>query len=305
MKAVKRLIPIFLAAVLAPAMASATVIVNDSWVDAGRTNGVDALDTDWWTSTSSTAIEVGSGYLGLVSGGSGRGIHGTFSAQSLNVGDTLTATFTFNTPATIGVNKSAAFRVGLFNSAGSSGSLAADLAASSGTPNALYHNVTGYMVDMDVNLTAGGEDISIRERTTLGSGQLMAATGDYSFLGGGGAAYTFAANTSYTGVLSLTRTGADTLDITGALFSGATQLSSHTATDLTGIVSSFDVLAFQVGSSTFGSSSVVGELNNGLDFSNVNVQYLAAAPVPEPASVAMMLGGLLMVGTFVRRRNRR
>lgn len=297
----KRLIPLFLAAVMTPVMASATVVVDDSWADGGRNNGADPLDTDWWTSTTSTAIEVGTGYLGLVSGGSGRGIHGTFSAQALNVGDTLTASFTFVTPATVGANKSAGFRAGLFNSAGSSGSLAADLSASSGSPNMLYQNVTGYTAVLDVNLAAGGELLGVSERSNLASGQLLATTADFTSLGSGGSAYTFAAGTSYTGVLSLTRTGADTLDLTTALYQGATLLSTFTATDSTGIVPSFDVLAFQVGSATFGSANTVGAANNGIDFTNINIEYVAAA-VPEPASVALMLAGLALVGRFARRR---
>src|SRR5262249_32993740 len=56
--------------------AQAAVVVDDSWADAGRNNGADTLDTDWWTSTTSSAIEVSAGSLGLVSGTSGRGIHG-------------------------------------------------------------------------------------------------------------------------------------------------------------------------------------------------------------------------------------
>jgi hypothetical protein len=115
----------------------AALIVDDSWADGGRNNGADPLDTDWWTSTGSTAIEVSVGSLGLVTGTSGRGIHGTFTPQTLNVGDTLTATFTFTTPATVGTNAQSAFRIGLFDTLGKSG-LSADLSASTGTPNHIY-----------------------------------------------------------------------------------------------------------------------------------------------------------------------
>src|SRR6478672_8423914 len=108
---------------------SAQVIVNDSWTDAGRNNGADPTDTDWWYSTSSSAIEVGPGFLGLVTGGSGRGIHGTFAGQSLNIGDSLKATYTFTTPATVGTAQSAAMRVGFFDTTGKPG-LAADISAS-------------------------------------------------------------------------------------------------------------------------------------------------------------------------------
>src|SRR5437868_11964718 len=76
---------ILVGALLATAPAAhATLIVDDSWSDAGRTNGADPLDTDWWSSTSTAAIEVGNGFLGLVTtSAAGRGIHGTFTSQTL------------------------------------------------------------------------------------------------------------------------------------------------------------------------------------------------------------------------------
>src|SRR4051812_22202820 len=89
-------------AFLATPMAFATLIVNDSWADSGRSNGADPLDTDWWTSSATNAIEVSAGSMGLVSGTSGRGIHGIYTPQTLsNVGDSLKAIFTFTTPATV------------------------------------------------------------------------------------------------------------------------------------------------------------------------------------------------------------
>src|SRR5262245_28373246 len=99
--------------------AGATVIVNDSWADGGRDNGADPLDTNWWTSAAAAGIEVSVGSMGMVTGSSGRGIHGIFPTQTLvNVGDTLVATYTFKTPATIGSGATGAFRVGLFDTLG-------------------------------------------------------------------------------------------------------------------------------------------------------------------------------------------
>jgi hypothetical protein len=76
----------------------ATTIVNDSWADGGRNDGVDAADANWWRSTANNAIEVSTGSMGLVTGTSGRGIHGTFALQTLGTGDAIKATFTFTTP---------------------------------------------------------------------------------------------------------------------------------------------------------------------------------------------------------------
>ena len=209
----RSLLPI--AILLLPTLLSAQIIVDDSWADAGRNNGADPLDTDWWASTSaSSAIEVSAGSLGLVSGTSGRGIHGTFTPQSLNVGDSLRATFSFTTPATVGTAVSTGFRVGFFDTTGHLPGLAADLTASSGSPNTNYNNLLGYMFDWDVNL-ASGNNTQFRERTNAASGQLLATSADFQNVGsGGGSNYTFAANTAYVGVFTLTRSGATTLDLT-------------------------------------------------------------------------------------------
>jgi hypothetical protein len=293
----KRFIPLSLATLLMPAMAFSQVIVDDSWAIGTRTSPPN--DAAWWTSTSSQAIEVGPGYLGLVSGTSGRGIHGTFTPQTLNIGDTLTATFTFTTPDTVGVNRSTGLRFGFFDTTGKPG-LAADLSASSGSPNPIYDGLPGYMMDWDLN--TGSENIFFREHdTTLTSGQLMSQTGDYISLSGGGNTYSFFANTTYTGVMSVKRTGADTLDLTGTLFQGSTELSTHTATDSSGIVNSFGMLGLHMNSNTFGSSNVPGDPNNGVDFTNVKIEFFA---VPEPSSSALLLTGLLVLGRSVRRRAR-
>ncbi len=275
-------------------MFGSTVVVDDSFAG-GRTNN-GALQADWWTSTGNTAIEVGPGFPGLVSGSSGRGIHGTFAAQTLvNVGDVLTATFTFTTPLTVATGSSAGFRIGLFDTTGKPG-LAADLSASGTTPNALYNNLSGYMMDFDVR-NDGTADIALRERTNAGSGQLLAATGDYSFLSGGGASYVFAANTSYTGVFSIAKTAAG-LDLTSSLYQGANLLSSHTASDNSASTYGSGMLAFHVGSNTFGSSSTVGAANNGLDFTNIQV---AVTPVPEPAPFLMFAAGMGLLGFWKRK----
>src|SRR5688572_2914192 len=149
----------------------AAIIVNDSWADGGRDNGADALDSNWWTSANSNGIEVAVGSLGMVTGTSGRGIHTIFPTQTLaNVGDKLTATYTFRTPATIGSGAAGAFHVGLFDTLGRAG-LNADVSASSGSPNALYGlfsaneaGLPGYMLDMDVG--TGSEDLNFRQLDT-------------------------------------------------------------------------------------------------------------------------------------------
>ena len=293
----KRFLPLFFAAILTPALAQVQVIVNDSWADGGRNNGADPLDADWWTSSASTGIEVSVGALGLVSGTAGRGIHGTFAPQTLGIGETLRATYTFTTPATVGTALSSPFRVGLmdFNNAG----LAANLSASSTSPQPLYIGLPGYIADFDVN-TGATADTSIREHDLTSTlGRLLGTTSEWISIGSGpDTGYTFAPNTEYVGVFAVTRTGADSMDIFSSLSQGALLLASDTESDTSGIANHFGVLAFWVNSNTFGSSATPNTGDNGIDFSNITIAYV----IPEPSTAALLVGGLLVLGRSFRRR---
>jgi hypothetical protein len=277
-------------------MVFGTTIVDDSWADGGRNNGPDPQDTDWWTSTSSSAIEVGTNFLGLVTGTSGRGIHGTFPSQALAIGDTLTATFTFKTPATVTTSGGggANFRIGLFDTTGH------NFAQNLVTPTNEYTNLNGYMMDYDVNPTTSSTNISFRQRSAPASTSLLNSTSDYTIIASGGSSYSFAPNTFYTGVFSLTRTGSDSLNLYGALYQGASLLSSTTVSDASGIVSTAGALAFHANSNIFGSSGTVGAADNGIDFSNIKIEYTA---IPEPSTVVLTCVGLAgLMCTWFRRR---
>src|SRR5262249_53573404 len=149
----------------------------------------------------------------------------------------------------------------------------ADLTASSGSPNANYNNLVGYMMDYDVNPVASA-NIQFRERTNAASGQLLAATADFQNLQSGGSVYSFAANTSYKGVFSVKRTGASSLDLTGELYQGASLLSSFTGSDASATATTFGMLAFHVNSNIFGSSSTPNTADNGIDFTNIKIEYI-------------------------------
>jgi hypothetical protein len=270
--------------------ARAAVIVDDSWADGGRDNGADPLDSNWSTSSSSSGIEVAIGSLGMVTGTSGRGIHTVFPTQTLgNVGDKLVATYTFTTPATVGSGGTGAFRVGLFDTLGRA-ELNADVSASSGSPNPVYglfstptDALPGYMMDMDVR--TGAEDLNFRQHDTVPTastptGRLMGTTTGFTSISPSGpdAAYASAPNTTYTGSLTITRTSATEMQLTGTLGS-----ATHSVTDAFDSAS-FGMLAFWANSNQFGSSATPGEADNGIDFSNVRIEFI---PVPEPASFVL------------------
>jgi hypothetical protein len=274
---------------------SAAVIVNDTWADGGRDDGADLLDSNWWTSASSSGIEVSVGALGMVTGNSGRGIHTVFPTQTLaNVGDKLVATYTFTTPATIGTGGTGGFRVGLFDTLGRAG-LNADVSASSAAPNAVYGwgtgatppgpgtaGLPGYMVDMDVG--TGAEDFQFRAHdngTVNPTGRLLGTTTGFINLSPSGpdGAFSFAPNTTYTGSMAITRTSATDVQLTATL--GA---ATHSVTDAFDSVN-IGMLAFWANSNIFGSLGTPGAADNGIDFSNVNIAFI---PVPEPTTVSML-----------------
>lgn len=297
------------ALMVTPPTAQAALIVDDSWADGGRDNGADPLDSNWWTSASSSGIEVSVGSLGMVTGTSGRGIHTIFPTQTLaNLGDKLIATYTFTTPATVG-SGTASFRAGLFDTLGRAG-LDADVTASSGSPNALYGwgtgaggpgtaGLPGYMLDMDVR--TGTEDLSFREHdagTVNPTGRLMGTTTGFTQLSptGPDGVYTIAANTTYTGSFAISRYSATELELTATLGS-----ASHTIVD-TFDSASFGMLAFWANSNIFGTSSTPDTANNGIDFSNVKIEFVAG--IPEASSLSLALLGIFGSLAAGRRRCR-
>lgn len=305
-----QLVPVCLAiAIIAAPVAHAQVIVNDSWADGGRDNGPDPLDSNWWTSASSQGIEVSVGSLGMVTGTSGRGIHTVFPTQTLaNVGDKLVATHTFVTPATIGSGLTAPFRVGLFDTLGRAG-LDADITSSSSSPSELYGwgtgatppgpgtaGLPGYMLDMDVG--TGTEDFNFRKHdsgTVNPTGRLLGTTTGFTNISptGPDGAFSFAPNTTYVGSFEVMRISATEVQLTGAL--GAATHSVTTTFDSLDI----GMLAFWANSNAFGSSSAPNTPDNGIDFTNVTIEFV---PIPEPASLTLIGLGALLLG---RRSGRR
>ena len=157
------------------------------------------------------------------------------------------------------------------------------------------------MADFDVN-TGATADTSIREHdVTSALGRLLGTTSEWISLGSGpDAGYGFAPNTQYVGVFSVTRTGDDSMDIFSSLSQDGVLLASDTETDASGIANHFGVLAFWANSNTFGSSATPNTPDNGIDFSNILVEYV----VPEPSTAVLLLGGMLVLGRSLMRRSR-
>ncbi|MGJ8696372.1 MAG: hypothetical protein ACSHYF_08630 [Verrucomicrobiaceae bacterium] len=293
-------IPFCLAVLLAPSVIRAQVVVDDNWADGDRAK-TGELDADWWSSNHAggNSVEADVNELGLISGTAGRGIHATFTPIVLAVGDTLTVTFTFTTPATVGTNRGTALKAALmdFNDPG----LAADLNSSSSDVNPLYTNLPGYMVDFDVNKTdteTDADNTSIRKHDTPNtSGRFLGTTGEWSLIGGSeNPGYAILPNTEYVGVMSLSKTGADTLDIFASLSQGGTLLDSHTVTDESGTANNIGMLGFWVNSNTFGSTNSSGDPDNGITFSHVTVERTPHPPVVVE-TIATSIDYMIVEGT--------
>jgi hypothetical protein len=145
------------------------------------------------------------------------------------------------------------------------------------------------MLDMDVG--TGTEDLNFRQHDTVPTantptGRLMGTTSGFTSISPSGpdGAYALAPNTTYTGSLTIRRTSATEMELTGTLGT-----ASHTVTDAFDS-DDFGMLAFWANSNLFGSSATPGEANNGIDFSNVRIEFI---PVPEPGTA--LLGTLAMM----------
>ncbi len=257
----------------------ANAIINDSFADGNRTS-TGALDADWWSSSQSSGsnLEIAPGGLTLVTGTSGRGMHATFTPQTLEIGDSISVTYSFTTPATVGAVSSTSFKIALmdFNDPG----LADDLSSSSSTPNPLYVGQPGYFTSFDVDPVGGGtQDTDFREHDTAAiSGRFLGTTSEWiSISSSADAGYAFAPNTDYVGTFTITRTGVDSHDLSSSLsLAGGALLDSHTASDTIGIANNFGMLGFWVNANAFGSSNSAGTPDNGLTFTNVLIQSTAA-----------------------------
>ncbi len=226
------------------------------------------------------------------------------------------------------------FKFGLFSTAGTVGltdpntgvqiDFTQNIFSIEASPNPGLNGLAGFFGEID-NINAPGTDLGIRTHNvnsdpsaTSPSGRFLSTNTGFALISDGTDDVTaLLPNTDYIGSLAVEFSD-DTLtsfNITvGIRDVAGTFADFHTDTvsiaDVTGTqvgvnTTTFDLIGFNVTSGAFGGtvgptpgSSTVGEANNGIDISRVQVQFTAA--VPEPSSfVLLTMSGL---GLCFRRR---
>src|SRR5262249_2439018 len=117
-----------------------------------------------------------------------------------------------------------------------------------------------------------------------------------SIADGPNGAFIFAPNTTYTGSLTITRSTATDMVVTGAL--GAANFSVLDTFDSADI----GMIAFWANSNIFGSSSTAHTPHNRIDSSNIKIEF---NPVAEPARVGLFVVMSLMLALSSGHRKRR
>ena len=292
--------------IAAPAFAG-TIIVDDSFDDdSAAITGTVATDTEiaFFGTSGTNALQdgTGTGTLGLVTGTSGRQIHGVFPTQTLaTAGDTITSYVTFTTPDTVLNQGSDDIRIGLFSDGGND--LAQNFSASSSNPEALLNGLAGFAIELDVDpATVTDQDVNIRRSDPSTTGRLLGTnTGISNASSSADNGYVFTPNTTYQLHTTVTLNAAGGLDVLAEFFDPTGLVDSDTYTDATPNGFDFGLLALGASTNAFGSTNSFDTPgDNGIELDNVTIHSTIASAIPEPSSLALL--GLIGCAGFVRRR---
>jgi hypothetical protein len=216
------------------------------------------------------------------------------SPVSLGIGDVLKATMTFtptNVAAAPSTTRGLCFGFYNFSAAGATRQTADTFSTS-----AIGTNVPGYMLNMNFAQTFTIDSpLQHMERTDVTNANLMGSTSQYTSLGTGPSGVSnspaFTSGSQYTLQFSITRTGADSVNLT-TLFSGNNFSVSFSSSDTSGVTTNFDGFAIRVNNQN--------DAAEFFKFSNFKVELI---PVPEPSTLALVALGAL--GVIARKRMRR
>jgi hypothetical protein len=294
-----RFVGLALLATSLPALASAAVLLNDTFSDGERATQTLANSAQWFASSAATNLTVASGALSLTTGASGTHALAYFTSSgspvTLGIGESLSLTFDITLAGPTSVV--GGLRIGLFNSGGTR--ISAD---GGGASNTAYTDDSGYMATVaPVGSATSPFNNTLRVydgRLTTGSTALLASTSNPPYatvlLSGNVANKNFNAANVYNAIYTLSRTSATEMSISlsyTGIFSSDLSAStiSITTVDNASIATSFDTVAFY---SHSGATSA-------LTLDNVVVSY-----VPEPSATAALTAACALGFVAARRRRR-
>jgi len=290
---------------LLPLVAGAQVFMNDTFTDGGRTDGADAQDVAWYTTSGGTPsvadnATIGSGNaltftprtvdINNASPKYQQRIVGQFgsTATLTNAGDWIKLSFKIvvdsNNNNQTATNRT--LRFGLFNS--NATSFAADAYDVNRSGNA--GNDTGYMAALSVDPNTRG-DLNYEQAGT-----------DMTFMGGATAPLTvlrndalgfLSENTAYTMSLLITRltSAADSNVSVEYTLGGVSKLLNSSYGTATSRLFSFDEVGF-----------AGGVANNTGGYLVFTIDNVVVETIPEPATMSILAMGTLLLTRFQRRR---
>jgi len=279
----QRILPLLL--LLVAPLAAQTTLLNDTFSD-GSFADQNLTSSAQWLNSSTSGISLSNGTLSVTAG---RHALAYFtpsgSTQALDVGDSISVSLDI-TFSSVG-NASGGFRVGLFDSNGST-------RPSANGDNTSFTNYNGYIFTSTLD-SSTSNSLTLRERATGNNGALLSTTASPLYAtagsGGGPTGQTLATGITYSLNYTISRTDSTTLSHTFYLTGGSLIGFTNTFADPTASTTEFDAFAI-LSTSTNGSSFAID---------NVAITYTAAA-IPEPSTYAMILGGTAMLGLLYHRR---
>lgn len=270
---------------LTTSVASASLVVDDTFEDGGRSNGTDPLDITWYRANQNLNLSVVDD--AFAGGGSTKALDidignidafkrivGQFDPITLGAANGNYIELRFDIRAVSAPpNNQNGFRFGLYNSAGDM--ISADETQTSWNP--IEGNDYGY----NARIPTGTANTPSLYDEPAGDNTLGGTTPGTTITDGGASSIGISDTSLHQVTFRLTRTGDTSVGFTLA-YDGT---PVATATDSSGIYTAFDQVYFGSGSS------------NNFDYRLDNVQIEV---VPEPATLSLTLCGLL-VGGLCRR----
>ena len=278
-----------------PLRAQPTTVLNDTFADGERLTQNLPSSLAWYTgNTARLNLGVRNGALTLVANGTQRDVWGYFPTVTLGVGDSLTFTIDFRWTSTPPNISTPGLKIALCYSNG-----LAPRSADGVIPSGGYQGYGSFTNPADAT---SGTNIRKRDGPAAlnSTGTLLELTdGDIPVIWNSlrnGLNGTQLGNTTYTAVLKVTRTGADTASIATSI-TGGTLSPNNTliGTDSSNIFLNFDTIAIGAANSTqYGDlqvtrAEVVQDVNSARV---VNLSILTSIPTPgESFTLGYVVGG--------------